>query len=143
MKSLLLGVAVFGLAATAQAAPAWTGTYAFHEALGRDAVGTGITISVDHKLTVGPNSCRLTAEGYQTNTQIRCTAVPNGDRLVVNFVSFGDGSVANQYGVKLYQPGQPLFTLSRKGATLVTTWQGYKPNMDGNMKPGGYFKKTG
>lgn len=143
MKLMALGAAVFAMAAASQSASAWNGTYAFHEALGRDAVGTGVTISVDHKLVVGPGSCRFTANGYQTNTQIRCAAVPKGDALAVNFVSFGDGSVANQYGVKLYQPGQPLFTLSRKGAAVSTTWQSYKPHMDGNAAPGAYFKKVG
>ena len=126
-------------AVTAQTA-GWNGTYAFNESLGRDAVGTGISIFVDHRLTVGPKGCRFTANGYQTNTTIRCAAKATGDRLDVTFVSFGDGSVKNQFGVQLYKPGQTMFSLRRQGGRLTTTWQGYTPQMEQNEKPGAYFK---
>jgi hypothetical protein len=118
----------------------WNGTYAFNESLGRDAVGTGISIFVDHRLTVGPKGCRFTANGYQTNTTIRCAAKASGDRLDVAFVSFGDGSVKNQFGVQLYKPGQTMFSLSREGGRLITTWKAYTPQMEQNEKPAIYFK---
>jgi hypothetical protein len=131
MKAIL--IAAVGLAATAAPAlaqGAWTGRYVYEEPLGRDAVGTGITISVVHRLTLAPGSCRLDAQGYQTDTHIRCRAVPLGpNRLQVRFVSHGDGRPTNQFGVAQYRPGQPLLTLTRApGGRLVTTWQAYGLN---------------
>lgn len=142
MKTIIAGAALAAMAAApAFAQPsAWTGTYAYNEPLGRDAVGQGISIFVDHRLTVGANSCRLTALGYQTNTVIRCAAKANGGRLDVSFVSFGDGALTNQYGVRLYSVGQRLFSLSRQGGGIQTTWGAYTPGLESHEKPGVYFK---
>lgn len=148
MKRSVLACAALALTGAA-AAPvaaqpaAWTGTYAYNEPLGRDAVGQGMSIFVDHRLTLGANACRLTALGYQTNTAIRCTAKAAGDRLDIAFVSFGDGKVTNAYGVKLYDVGQTLFSLKRQGGGVMTTWGAYRPGLEGHEKPGVYFKRAG
>lgn len=68
------------------------------------------------------------AEGYKTDEQIRCKATGDGDRLEVAFVSFKDGSTLNRFGVRECTANQPLFTLTRKGDTIATTWQGYNRN---------------
>ncbi len=47
---------------------------------------------------------------------------PSGDRLDISFVSFGDGKLTNQYGVKLYNVGQPLVSLRRQGSGLRETF---------------------
>ncbi|MET0273364.1 MAG: DUF5991 domain-containing protein [Phenylobacterium sp.] len=134
-------IALAGASGAAMAQTAgWNGTYSFNESLGRDAVGQGISIFVDHRLTVGPKGCRFTANGYQTNTTIRCAAKAGADRLDVKFVSFGDGSVKNQFGVQLYKPGQTMFSLSREGGRLITTWGAYTPQMKQNEEPAIYFK---
>lgn len=140
--AVALATSALPLAAVAQPAAAWNGTYAYNEPQGRDAAGAGASIFVDHRLTISPNGCRLTAQGYQTNTTIRCAAKASGDRLDVSFVSFGDGKLTNQYGVKLYNVGQPLVSLRRQAGGLTTTWQGYKPGLEAHEKPGAYFKKA-
>ena len=140
MKTPLAGAAL-ALTALAAAPPvaaqpaAWTGTYEYNEALGRDALGQGLAIFVDHRLTLKPKSCRLTALGFQTNTTIRCAAKANGPRLDVTFVSFGDDALTSQYSV-----GQRLLSLRRQGGGVVTTWGAYTPQMDAHNKPGVYFK---
>ena len=125
MKPVIAGLAIsLGLAPVALAAQPWDGTYVYERALGPGAGGTQNFVT--HTLTVsGPDGCRLVAQGFQTDETIRCKAMPDGDRLVVSFVSFGSGKVENKYGVKLYSPGQPLFVIAQAPNGLATTWQGY------------------
>ena len=104
-------------------------------------MGAGAATFIDQRLTLEPKACRLTTQGYQQDTDIRCTATPRGDGLQISFVSFGDGRVENQYGVRLYRPGQPLLLLTRQGGALTTTWQGYQPAMKG-APSGTFFHKT-
>ena len=52
----------------------------------------------------------------------------NGDKLDVTFVSFKDGGMNNQFGKKIYTANQPLFTLTKQGNAIATTWQGYSKN---------------
>lgn len=135
-----LAAAAIGGTADAQSLPiqGWYGNYHYSESLGRDALGQGITISVEHDLTIGRNGCRLHAEGYQTDTTIRCIATPRGDRLQVTFLSYGDGSLLNVYGNRIYSVGQVLFTLSRDSGGMVTTWGAYAPT-DRKAPPARYF----
>ena len=129
--------------ATALAAPppsAWDGTYVYEQSLGRAA--GGVETFVTHTLTIGgPEGCRLVAQGYQTDDTIRCKAMPDGDRLLISFVSFGNGKVENKYGVKLYSVDQPLFAIAKTSSGLDTTWQGYsKAAVEG--APSAAFKKS-
>ncbi len=144
MKSVFAGLAVgLGLAAgpLALAAQPWDGTYVYEQALGPGAGGTQNFVT--HTLTVhGPDGCRLIAQGYQTEETIRCKAMPDGDRLLVTFVSFGTGTVENKYGVKLYSVGQPLFAIAQAPNGLVTTWQGYA-KAAGDGASSSAFKKVG
>jgi hypothetical protein len=144
MKSVFAGLAVsLGLAAgsVALAAQPWDGTYVYEQALGPGAGGTQNFVT--HTLTVaGPEGCRLIAKGFQTDENIRCKAMPDGDRLLVTFVSYGNGKVENKYGVKLYSVGQPLFAIAEAPNGLVTTWQGYA-KAAGESAPTATFKKVG
>lgn len=142
MKRVITGLAIaLGLSSAALAAQPWDGTYVYEQALGPGAGGTQNFVT--HTLTVsGPDGCRLAAQGFQTDETIRCKAMPDGDRLVVSFVSFGNGKVENKYGVKLYSPGQPLFVIAKAPNGLVTTWQGYAKAVDDGATSSA-FKKMG
>lgn len=130
------------ITASATAATVWIGQYRYDEPLGRDGAGRGAAISVEHKLTIGPNgACRLDAEGYQTDTHILCTATPANGTLQVKFLSYVGGGVKNQYGVQIYQIGAPLFLLTRAGTRVTTRWQGYTLDK-ANMAPGVYFRRS-
>lgn len=118
----------------ALAAGPWDGTYLYEQGLGRNA--GGIALFVNHALTINGSDCKLTAQGYQTNEEIRCKATANGDKLDVTFVSFKGGAMTNQFGKQQYTAGQPLFTLTRNGTAIATTWQGYSKNdVDTTGKP--------
>ena len=82
------------------------------------------------------------AQGFQTDESIRCKAMPDGDRLLVSFVSFGTGKVENKYGVKLYSVGQPLFAIAQAPNGLRTTWEGYAQAL-GDGASSAAFKKVG
>lgn len=142
MKRVITGLAIaLGLSSAALGAQPWDGTYVYEQALGPGAGGTQNFVT--HTLTVsGPEGCRLVAEGFQTDETIRCKAMPDGDRLLVSFVSFGNGKVENKYGVKLYSPGQPLFVIAQGPNGLVTTWQAYTKAVDDGATSSA-FKKVG
>lgn len=142
MKRVNAGLAIaLGLSSAAFAAQPWDGTYVYEQALGPGAGGTQNFVT--HTLTItGPDGCRLVAQGFQTDETIRCKAMPDGDRLLVTFVSFGSGKVENKYGVKLYSPGQPLFAIAEAPNGLATTWQGYSKAL-GDGASSAAFKKVG
>ena len=127
------------LSGVALAASPWDGAYLYEQPIGPGA--GGLQLFVNHKLTIGANSCRIDAEGYQTNEKIRCKATPNGDKLDVFFVSYDDGKTVNVHGVKIYDPNQKLFTLTHKGNAIGTEWAGYARNK--HIGPGDEtFKKV-
>ena len=128
------------LSATALAASPWDGAYLYEQPIGPGA--GGLQLFVNHRLTIGANSCRIDAEGYQTNEKIRCKATPNGDRLDVFFVSYDDGKLVNVHGVKIYDPNQKLFTLTHKGNAIGTEWAGYSRNKHIGPPEDETFKKV-
>lgn len=142
MKRVITVLAIaIGSSSAALGAQPWDGIYVYEQTLGPGAGGTQNFIT--HTLTVsGPDGCRLVAQGFQTDETIRCKAMPDGDRLLVSFVSFGTGKVENKYGVKIYSPGQPLFAISQAPNGLVTTWQGYS-KAAGEGATSSAFKKVG
>ncbi|HTE36523.1 MAG TPA: DUF5991 domain-containing protein [Reyranella sp.] len=128
------------LSATALAASPWDGAYLYEQPIGPGA--GGLQLFVNHTLTIGANSCRIDAEGYQTYEKIRCKATPNGDRLDVFFVSYDDGKLVNMHGVKIYDPNQKLFTLTHKGNAVWTEWAGYARNKHIGPPEDETFKKV-
>lgn len=129
------------LSTAAAAAGPWDGTYLFEQPIGPGA--GGMQLFVDHKLTIAPNTCRIEADGFQTNEQLVCKATANGDKLDVAFVSYADGKTVNVHGVKIYEANQKLFTLGHKGSAVTTEWAGYSMNKTIGAKPGeDTFKKV-
>jgi Family of unknown function (DUF5991) len=127
------------LSAAALAASPWDGAYLYEQPIGPGA--GGLQFFVNHRLTIGANGCRIEAQGYQTNEQIRCKAIPNGNKLDVLFVSYDDGKTVNVHGVKIYDPNQTLFTLTHEGKDVWTEWAGYSRNK--HIGPGDEtFKKV-
>ena len=57
-----------------------------------------------------------------------CKATADGDKVEAAFVSFRDGAMLNRFGVRQYTASQPLFTLTRRGDAIATTWQSYNRN---------------
>lgn len=139
MRALAI-LALTTMAAPAAAQPGWNGTYRYSVDQGRDGAGAGNAIGVDYKLMLGGRAgCRLTAQGFQTNEDIRCTATPVRGGVRIAFERFADGKVANAYGVIRYRPGAALFTLTRGRRSLVTTWGTLRP--EGVKRAGHYFEK--
>lgn len=95
---LFLGFAFAPMAALA--AGPWDGTYLYEQGLGRNR--GGIALFIEHTLKINGTDCSLSAQGVQTDEDIRCKATPNGDKVEISFVSFKDGSMANQFGKKQY-----------------------------------------
>lgn len=136
-------LAALGLiaAATIAATPApWTGKYVFEEEIGPNLSKTMVNF-ITHELTLTATDCRLKAQGYQTDEEIRCTAQPRGANLELRFKSYGDGRTVNKYGTRIYEVGEPLLTLSRPAGKLTTRFQSYSV-VDRFKKPGVYFKKA-
>lgn len=133
-----LSTALFS--ATALAVSPWDGAYLYEQPIGPGA--GGLQLFVNHKLTIGGNSCRIDAEGYQTYEKIRCKAAPNGDKLDVFFVSYDDGRTVNVHGVRIYDPNQKLFTLAHKGDAIRTEWAGYSRNKHIGPPEDETFKKV-
>jgi len=121
----------------------WQGHYRYEHAPGRTAGGTGIVVTYDLVLLppdVG-DGCVLTVRGFQADETLRCRTRREGRDFAVTFDRYGDGRTVNRYGVAVYKPGQPLFTLA-KGVALATRWQGLKPDGQGVAESGAYFKKV-
>jgi hypothetical protein len=136
-RVLALAVSAGLLSGAAFAASPWDGTYLFEQPIGPGS--GGMQLFVNHTLVIGPNGCTIVALGYQTNSEIRCKATPNGDRLDVVFVSYSDDTKLRAP----YRPDQKLFTLTRKGNAITTSWDGYSMNKTIGAAPGeDTFKKT-
>lgn len=128
-------------ASAALAAPAgWVGNYVYEEALGPNLTKT-VNQFVTHRLSLTASDCRIKLQGLQTDEEIRCTAQPRGDAVELRFKSYGDGKTVNKYGTKIYEVGQPLLTLSKRGDRLTTSWQNYRMSTK-KSPPGVYFKKV-
>lgn len=126
--------------APSPAARSWYGSYSYKEAIPRGFGRDTMTAFIDTTLTINNRGCRIDAQGLQTDEHIRCSARVNGQHLVISFLSYADGSVVNEYGVRRYRPGQALITLQRTDRGLITHWQGYTRS-DGRVERGRYFRK--
>ena len=136
-------IAAAGFAATSlAAAPAgWNGTYAYDFEGGRTAGGTGIV--VNYRIRIAPGICRIKADGFQTDTDIVCKAVPRNGRIDIEFATFGDGRLVNQYNVAEYRAGERLLSFGHNArGILVTGWGALSP-FDKDKRPlGRFFKRV-
>lgn len=121
----------------------WQGRYRYAHAAGRTAGGTGIVVNYDLVLLPPDvrDGCVVTIKGFQSDEKILCRTRREGQDLAVAFHRYGDGGTLNRYGVAVYKPDQPLFTLT-KGARLTTLWQGLKPDGAGVAQSGAYFTRV-
>lgn len=123
----------------------WQGRYRYAHAAGRTAGGTGIVVT--YELALLPpdvrDGCILTLRGFQTDETLRCRTRREGQDLSVAFHRYGDGGTVNKYGVAVYKPDEPLFTLAKgAGGRLVTRWQGLKPDGEGVAGSGAFFARA-
>jgi len=146
--AIALGFAAAALAtpSVAGAAPlaTWYGTYVWEESLGRIGGSTpaeGAAAFVTRTLSLGPSAgatgCTLNAEGFQTYEQMKCTATPEGESVIIKFYKFG----ANAPG--RYRLGAPLFTMTRSGGGIVTRLQQMRPSSDASPGSGTLFRRAG
>jgi hypothetical protein len=132
----VLIASTFSLAACAQ--DTWLGTYQYVAELGENVAEDKVIVEYIFRLT--SQECKITAQGYQMDEAILCSAEPTGKILNVRFKSYEDGSTQNIYGVAVYNPGEVLFTLSLDNQNVVTTWKELTP--DESCSSGIYFEKV-
>ena len=155
MRTIPLRFAVLALlAGSSTAAPAqepaqagapkdWQGRYRYEHAAGRTAGGTGIVVTYDLVLLPPDvrDGCVLTVRGFQSDETIRCRTRREAQGLAVTFDRYGKGGTVNKYGVAVYKPGQPLFTLVKE-TKLATRWKGLRPDGEGVAESGPYFTRV-
>lgn len=125
----------------------WPGSYEFHENGGKTAGGSAILIS--HEISVIDSGDGLTAtiqsNGYQTSSDLVCTAKIEGSKLLIYFQNYGEDNMFEPY-----QQGDLLLTLERKTGkgkpVILTHWGKFTPSVPKNERSGKvYFepvKKT-
>lgn len=117
----------------------WAGTYTYAFNGGANAAGTQTVVTYTLELTVA--TCKLTAQGYQTDEIVLCSTKPITDGIDVAFKSYGDGELTDKYGNAVYSVGDPLFSLQRVEGKIVTRWKGY-PLPDDQPHPVGVYFHT-
>lgn len=124
----------------------WDGEYSYGGYGGRTAGGSPIMMDI----TVSINSpkfkqaCVFQAMGFQTDTNIFCTAAIKSDVLEVQFKSYDDGGILNGYGNERYKVGEVLLTLKQpkdKKNQYAVRWGSYVP-FDDMSQADKYFEKS-
>ena len=111
----------------------WKGSYYFGEDGGKNAGGTAVLISHELEIFDGDEGLAATLEsnGYQTSSELICTAKVEGPKLLIYFQGYGENNMFEPY-----KQGDLLFTLERrtgKGKTLLLThWGKFTPAIPGN-----------
>lgn len=135
---VFIAVAMLAMAASSQTL---AGKYEFNENGGKTTGGTVIFIA--HELDLGSDgTATLTANGYQTARDLKCTFTTTATKTVVKFDSY------NEDGVNSFEPykeGDVLLTLESKTVkgkkVLWTRFGKYTPTVKNAPKAGGvYFK---
>jgi hypothetical protein len=114
----------------------WSGRYVYTFGAGKNVAGTAMVVT--YTLTLTGSSCRFSAEGYQTDETILCSARPVPTGVDVAFKSYADGKTTDKYGNAVYSPGDPLFSLEKAGGKILTHWKGY-PLPDEKPHPKGVY----
>ena len=140
LTSLSILAAAIGSSCTAKADDAWFGRYAYSFSAGTNQAGTGVV--VDYQLNLNARGCSFTAEGYKTDEDYICTAVPSGDQLIVEFKSYKNGKTVDDRGNALYRLGESFFRLKRQGHKLLTHWDSYTLPDERPHPIGEYFKRA-
>lgn len=117
----------------------WEGDYLYQDHVGKTVGGSPIV--VDMKLSIKVGSCLLANNGYQVSEKIVCKAVSNSTGKQITFVSYSNGKIENEFGVKQYQVGEVLFGLEQSQDSVLTTWHSLKPDNVTKTK-GTFFVKV-
>ena len=112
--SITIAASILLLAATATSAQEWGGVYKYRANFGKSAGGSVILIDYSIAIEDGSNpAAEITADGYQTSNTILCTTRKRGNSIQLRFLSYPGGGLENEYGVKLYEVGDVLITLTK------------------------------
>ena len=133
---------LLSLAANAQVD--WKGSYTFSEDGGKNAGGTAVMIFHELDISDGDEGlvASLRSNGYQTSSELLCSAKAEGSKLMVFFRSYGEDNMFEPY-----KEGDLLFTLEQrivKGKPVILThWGKFTPAIPKNAKSGKvYFERT-
>ncbi|OWK32869.1 DUF5991 domain-containing protein [Sphingomonas mucosissima] len=151
MLTSFKNVLALGLAAAAATIPVgasaaplstWYGRYVWEESLGRVGGATkaeSVAIFVTYTLTLAPDSrgtgCTVNIEGYQRSEQLKCTATPEGEKVIVKLYKFRPGDAGR------YPSGTPLFTMIRTEGGIMTQLQALDPSSDNSPRSGRLFRR--
>ena len=143
-RILQIALVVVSASIIAVAQTDWKGSYYFGEDGGKNAGGIAVLIS--HELDIfddgeGGLAASLESNGYQTSSNLVCTAKIMGPKLMIYFQSYGENNMFESY-----QPGELLLTLEQKtekGKTVILThWGKFTASIPKNTKSGKvYFEK--
>lgn len=103
----------------------------------------GISVSINSPKF--KQACVFQAMGFQTDTKIFCTTAIKGDAL--EFKSYSDGGILNEFGNERYKVGEVLLTLKhvkdqKNKNKYAVHWGSYVP-FDDMSQANKYFEKTG
>ena len=139
--ALAIGAAAI-TSAHAAPLPGWYGHYVWEEEIGRIGGSTpaeGVTAFITYTLALGPGNgatgCMVHAEGYQTYEQLKCTATPQMDSLIIKYYKFGPNAPGR------YAMGAPLFTMTRTPHGLITRLQALRPAVRSTPQTGRLFRR--
>ncbi|MDG2530720.1 DUF5991 domain-containing protein [Caulobacter endophyticus] len=137
--SMSAGVLALMLSASAPAGD-WNGVYSYTHDGGRTAGGSPILVT--WRLELKGAGCRFHGEGFQTQETFRCSTHATPEGLEVRFLAYPPPSAGNRFGVEVYKPGAPLFTLSKLQGRVLTRWTGFVPDEGVVRSPAPYFRKV-
>ena len=136
---LQIAVVLLAVATIARAQADWKGSYVFTEDGGKNAGGSALLITHQVDVIEGGDglAASIQSNGYQTSADLVCSAKVQGAKLLFYFESYGENNMFEPY-----EQGDLLFTLERKGKTLVTHWGKFSASIPKNQKSGKiYFEK--
>jgi len=143
-RILQIAVVLVSIATVVFAQTDWNGHYAFHEDGGKNA--SGIAVLISHELSVfddgeGGLAASLESNGFQTSSNLVCSAKVVGPKLMIYFQTYGEDNMFEPYTA-----GDLLLTLERKTekgkSVLLTHWGKFTASIPRNEKSGKvYFTK--
>ena len=120
----------------------WGGLYRYNANFGRNAGGTTMRVTYEIAIEDGPTpDAEITADGYQTGNTVLCNTRQKGNSLELRFLSYPDGKMENQFGVKLYKKNDLLITLTRVTSAGKTKYRAVIGKYNTDVKGPVYFKK--
>lgn len=140
MSSVLLTSALALALLSAGPAKGWDGVYSYTQDGGRTAGGSPILVT--WRLTLKNGACEFHGEGFQTLETMQCSTHATPQGLEVRFLRYPPPAKANRFGVQVYKPGAPLFTLSRLEGRVLTRWTGFVPDEGVARSPAPYLRKV-